>query len=99
MLKDSLTSAPLLTLPEGTQGFVMYYDASRLGSGCVLMQSQKINERNYPTQDLELAAMLFSLKIWRHYLYRVHVDVFYRSLESPICVYLEEVKSLTKKGD
>ena len=76
----------MLTLPEGTKGFVVYCDASRVGSGCVLMQNEnviayasrqlKVKERNYPTHDLELAAVVFSLKIWRHYLYGVHVDVF-----------------------
>ena len=86
MLKDRFTSAPVLTLLEGTKGFVMYYDASLMGLGCVLMQhgkviayafSQlKVHERNKPTHDLELAAMVFALKIWRHYLYGVHVNVF-----------------------
>ncbi|WMV46875.1 hypothetical protein MTR67_040260, partial [Solanum verrucosum] len=36
----------------------------------------KIHEKNYPTHDLELVAVVFALKIWRHYLYGVHVDVF-----------------------
>ncbi|KAH0680971.1 hypothetical protein KY290_023159 [Solanum tuberosum] len=85
-LKDKLNSAPVLTLPEGTDGFVVYYDTSRVGLGCVLMQNSKViiydsrqlkvHEKNYPTHDLELAAVVFSLKIWRHYLYGVHVDVF-----------------------
>ena len=35
-----------------------------------------MHERNYPTHDLELAAVVFSLKIWRHYLYGAHVDVY-----------------------
>ena len=76
----------MLTLLEGTTGFVVYYDASLVGLGCVLMKhgkviayafSQlKVHERNKPTHDLELAAMVFALKIWRHYLHGVHVDVF-----------------------
>ncbi|KAH0655603.1 hypothetical protein KY285_030485 [Solanum tuberosum] len=84
-LKDRLTSTPVLTLLEGTDGFVVYCDASRVGLGCVLMQHEKviayasrqlkIHEKNYPTHDLELAAIVFALKIWRHYLYGVHVDV------------------------
>ncbi|WMV54950.1 hypothetical protein MTR67_048335, partial [Solanum verrucosum] len=67
-LKDRLTSAPVLTLPEGTNGFVVYCDASRVGLGCVLMQhgkviayasrQLKIHKKNYPTHDLELAASL-----------------------------------------
>ncbi|WMV55015.1 hypothetical protein MTR67_048400, partial [Solanum verrucosum] len=68
------------------EGFVVYCDASRVGLGCVLMQNGKViayvsrqlkvHEKNYPTHDLELAAVVFALKIWRHYLYGVHVDVF-----------------------
>ncbi|KAH0650238.1 hypothetical protein KY284_030150 [Solanum tuberosum] len=77
-LNKRLITAPVLTLPEGTQGFVVYCDASRVGLGCVLMQNGKlkVHEKNYPTHDLELAAIVFALKIWRHYLYGVHVDIF-----------------------
>ncbi|KAH0689476.1 hypothetical protein KY289_016834 [Solanum tuberosum] len=77
-LKKRLTTAPVLTLPEGTQGFVEYCDASRFGLGCVLMENGKViafasrqlkvHEKNYPTHNLELAAVVFTLKIWRHYL-------------------------------
>ncbi|KAH0743176.1 hypothetical protein KY290_031169 [Solanum tuberosum] len=84
-LKDRLTSAPVLTLSEGNDGFVVYCDASRVCLGCVLMQhgkviayasrQLKVHEKNYPTHDLELAAVVFVLKIWRHYLYGVHIDV------------------------
>ncbi|KAH0728078.1 hypothetical protein KY284_003943 [Solanum tuberosum] len=92
-MKKRLISAPVLTLPEGTQGFVVYCDASRIGWGCVSMQNAKVidyasrqlkvHEKNYPTHDLELAVVVFVLKIWRHYLYGVHVDVFadHRSLQ------------------
>ena len=86
LLKDRLTSAPVLTLPEGTKGFVVYYDASRVGLGCELMQhwkviayasmQLKVHERNYLTHDFELAAVVFALKICRHYSYGVHVDDF-----------------------
>ncbi|WMV45601.1 hypothetical protein MTR67_038986, partial [Solanum verrucosum] len=68
------------------EGFVVYCDASRVGLGCLLMQNGKViayasrqlkvHEKNYPTHDLELAAVVFALKIWHHYLYGVHVDVF-----------------------
>ena len=85
-LKTRLTISPVLTLPEGSDGYVIYCDACRLGLGCVLLQrgkviayasrKLKVHEKNYPTHDLELAAVVFSLKIWRHYLYGVHVDVF-----------------------
>jgi len=85
-LKDKLTSALLLTLPKGTDGFVVYCDASRIGLGCVLMKNGeviayassqlKVHEKNYPTHDFEVVIIVFSLKIWRHYSYGVHVDVF-----------------------
>ena len=85
MFKERLTSALMFTLPEGTKGFVVYCDASRVGLGCVLMAHEKeiayasrqlkVHERNYPTTYLELATVVFALKIWRHYLYGVHVDV------------------------
>ncbi|KAH0765165.1 hypothetical protein KY285_001036 [Solanum tuberosum] len=84
-LNDRLTFALVLTLPEGTDGFVIYCDALRIGVGCVLMQNGKviayasrqlkIHDKNYPTLDLELAAVIFALKIWRHYLYGVHKDL------------------------
>ena len=95
-LKDKLTSSLLLTLLKGNEGFVMYCDASLVGLVCVLMQHGKViviasrqikvHEKNYPTHDLELAAVVFALKIWRQYLYSVHVDVFtdHRSLQ---CVF------------
>ena len=71
-LKDRLTSAPISTLPEGNDCFVVYCDASRVGLGSVLMQhgkviayasrQLKVHEKNYPTHDLELAAVVFALK-------------------------------------
>ena len=79
LLKDKLTTAPVLTLPEGPDGYVIYCDASGVGLGCVLMQHGKViayasrqlrkHEKNYPTHDLELAVVVHALKIWRHYLY------------------------------
>ncbi|GJZ76418.1 reverse transcriptase domain-containing protein [Tanacetum coccineum] len=78
-LKDKLCNAPILALPDGPEDFVVYCDASGLGLGCVLMQRSKviayasrqlkIYEKNYTTHDLELGAVVFALKIWRHYLY------------------------------
>ena len=85
-LKDILTLAPVLTLPEGTGGFSVYCDASRVGLGCVLMQRGKVvayasrqlkkHEQNYPTHDLEMAAVVFALKIWRHYLYGETCEIY-----------------------
>jgi hypothetical protein len=77
-LKRRLTTAPVLTFPEIQRDFVVYCDASRQGLGCVLMQDGKVvayasrqlkpHEQNYPTHDLEFAAVVHALKIWRHYL-------------------------------
>jgi len=85
-LKRSLTSAPVLTLPTEGVEFEVYSDASASGLGCVLMQQGKViayasrqlrtHEKNYPTHDLELAAVVFALKLWRHYLYGVPCKVF-----------------------
>ncbi|WMV08247.1 hypothetical protein MTR67_001632 [Solanum verrucosum] len=71
---------------SGSDGYVVYCDAYRIGLGYVLMQQGKVkayasrqlkvHEKNYPTHDLDLAVVVFALKIWRHYLYSVHVDVF-----------------------
>ncbi|PON37319.1 Ribonuclease H-like domain containing protein, partial [Parasponia andersonii] len=67
-------------------GFVAYSDASKNGLGCVLMQNGKViayasgqlkeYEKKYPTHDLELAAVVFALKIWRHYLYREKCEIY-----------------------
>ena len=85
-LKKLLTSALVLALPNETNGFVVYCDASRIGLGCVLMQKNKViayasrqlkkHEQNYPTHDLELAAIVFALKIWRHYLYGQSCEIY-----------------------
>jgi len=85
-LKKRLRSASILSLPTTDKDFVVYTDASRSGLGCVLMQEDRIiaypswqlktHERNYPTYDRELAAVVFVLMYWRHYLYKVHCEVF-----------------------
>uniref|UniRef100_A0A2N9GX41 Reverse transcriptase n=1 Tax=Fagus sylvatica TaxID=28930 RepID=A0A2N9GX41_FAGSY len=72
-LKQRLVTAPVLTIPSSSGGFVIYSDASRKGLGCVLMQHGRVvayasrqlknYEQNYPTHDLELAAVVFALKI------------------------------------
>jgi hypothetical protein len=77
-LKERLTTAPVLVLPDIHKNFTIYCDASRQGLGCVLMQEGRVvayasrqlktHEQNYPTHDLELAAVVHALKIWRHYL-------------------------------
>ncbi|MBN2228639.1 MAG: DDE-type integrase/transposase/recombinase, partial [Candidatus Thorarchaeota archaeon] len=85
-LKRRLTSAPILVLPTDDTDFTVYCDASRIGLGAVLMQNGrviayasrqlKVHEKNYPTHDLELAAVVFALKIWRHYLYGARCQIF-----------------------
>jgi hypothetical protein len=77
-LKKRLTTAPVLVLLDLSEKFDIYCDASRQGLGCVLMQDGQVvlyashqlrrNEENYPTHDLELAAVVHALKLWRHYL-------------------------------
>ena len=78
-LKGMLVEAPVLTQPTSGKEYTLYSDASGIGLGCVLMQDGKVvayaskqlktHEQNYPTHDLELVAVVFALKIWRHYLY------------------------------
>nr|GFA62824.1 putative reverse transcriptase domain-containing protein [Tanacetum cinerariifolium] len=85
-LKRRLVSSPILTLPSRTGGYQIYSDASKKGLDCVLMQHGKViayasrqlkpYEVNYSTHDLELAAVVFALKIWRHYLYGETCDIF-----------------------
>jgi hypothetical protein len=85
-LKRRLTTTPVLILPSGTGGFVVYSDASRKGLGCVQMQHGKVvayasrqlktHEVNYAVHDLELAAIVFALRVWRHYLYGSRVQIF-----------------------
>jgi ribonuclease HI len=85
-LKTRLTTTPVLTLPDASKDFVVYCDSSRQGLGCVLMQGGKVvayasrqlrkHEENYPTHDLELAAVIHALKIWRHYLMGNKCDIY-----------------------
>ena len=86
LLKEKLCSAPILALPEGSEDFVVYCDASHKGLGAVLMQREKViayasrqlkkHEKNYTTHDLELGAVVFALRIWRHYLYGTKCVVY-----------------------
>ncbi|GKA27875.1 putative reverse transcriptase domain-containing protein [Tanacetum coccineum] len=85
-LKDMLCDAPILALPEDADDFVVYCDASNQGFGFVLMQRNKviayafrqlkIHEKNYTTHDLELGAVVFALKMWRHYFYRTKSVIY-----------------------
>ncbi|KAA0062172.1 reverse transcriptase [Cucumis melo var. makuwa] len=92
-LKKRLVTTPILALPITGKDYVIYCDASRLGLGCVLMQDGNViayasrqlkeHECNYPTHDLELAALVLALKIWRHYLFgeKCHIFTDHKSLK------------------
>ena len=85
-LKEILVEALVLIQPTSGRDYTVYNDASRIGLGCVLMQDGKVvayasrqlkpHEKNYPAHDLELAAVVFTLKIWRHYLYGEKCRIF-----------------------
>ncbi|GJV42660.1 putative reverse transcriptase domain-containing protein [Tanacetum coccineum] len=86
LIKQKLCSALILALPEGSEDFVVYCDASHKGLSVVLMQREKViayasrqlkvHEKNYTTHDSELGSVVFALKIWRHYLYGTKCTVF-----------------------
>ncbi|GKA94356.1 putative reverse transcriptase domain-containing protein [Tanacetum coccineum] len=86
LLKQKLCNTPILALPEGSKNFVVYCDASHKGLGVVLMQKKKViayascqlkvHKKNYTTHDLELGAVVFAFKMWRHYLYETKCIVF-----------------------
>ncbi|GJU29336.1 putative reverse transcriptase domain-containing protein [Tanacetum coccineum] len=88
LIKQKLCSAPILALPEGSEDFVVYCDASHKGLGavfncrgievrdCLCSRQLKVHEKNYTTHDLELGSVVFSLKLWRHYLYGTRCTVF-----------------------
>jgi hypothetical protein len=85
-LRQHLTTAPVLAQPDNTKPFEVCCDASGTGLGCVLMQDNRViayasralrpHERNYPTHDLELAAVVHALKIWIHYLMGAHCNIY-----------------------
>jgi ribonuclease HI len=85
-LKDHLTTTPVLVQLNIHKNFDVYCDASHIGLGCVLMQEGQVvayasrqlkrHEENYPTHDLELAAVVHALKIWRHYLLGNHCNIY-----------------------
>jgi ribonuclease HI len=86
MLKQKLTTTPVLVLLDVHKPFSVYCDASYTGLGCVLMhegrvvtyssRQLKVHEKNYPTHDMELAAVVHALKTWRHYLYGKKCDIY-----------------------
>ena len=107
-LKWKLTLAPILTLPSGQDGYTVYYDASRQGLGCVLMQHENVIayalrqlkklEQNYSIHDLHLVVVVFSLRIWRHYLYGVLCKKFtdHKSLQYLFTVLRRKIVKLVR---
>jgi hypothetical protein len=85
-LRQHLTSTPVLVQPDNSKPFEVFCDASGTGLGCVLMKEDRViayasqalrpHEINYPTHDLELAADVHALKIWRHYLMGNRCNIF-----------------------
>jgi len=85
-LRAQLTTAPVLAQPDNIKPFDVYCDASGTGLGCVLMQNNRViayasralrtHEKNYPTHDLELVAVIHALKIWRHHLMGTHCNIY-----------------------
>ena len=85
-LKKRLVTIPVLTLPVTGKEFTVYCDAFIHSLGCVLMQENKVviytlrhlkpHEKNYPVHNLELAIVVFSLRLWRHYLYDEKCKIF-----------------------
>jgi ribonuclease HI len=92
-LRDHLTTTPVLAQPDVSKPFDIYCDASGTGLGCVLMQDNRViayasralrvHKQNYPTHDLELAAIIHALKIWRHHLMgtKCHIYTDHKSLK------------------
>jgi ribonuclease HI len=85
-INQYLTSAPVLAQPDNSKPYEVYCDASGTGLGCVLMQENRViayacralrpHEKNYPTHDLELAAVIHALKIWMHYLMGTRWNIY-----------------------
>nr|GFA74447.1 putative reverse transcriptase domain-containing protein [Tanacetum cinerariifolium] len=103
-LKRKLCSASILSLPEGSEDFVVYCDASLRGFRAMLMQRKKVityasrqlrkNEENYTTHDLELGAVVFALRLWRHYLYGTKCTIY---TDHKILQYILDQKDLNMR--
>lgn len=100
ILKNCLTTTHILTFPQGVEGFIIYINVFNQGYGAILMQHGKVivyasrylkvQKRNYPTHDLGLWAIVFALKVWRHYLYGAKFKVF-TNHKSMKYIFLNEI--------
>jgi len=105
-LRQRLTNALILTLQVEDKEYTTYNDASKNRLGCVLMQEDKVvpdafrqpkpYERNYPSHDLELAAVIFTLKIWRHYLYGASFKICTNN-QSLKCIFTQKELNLRQR--
>nr|GEV51032.1 hypothetical protein [Tanacetum cinerariifolium] len=106
-IREKLCNVHVLALLDGPNDFVVYYDASKQGFGSVLMQRGKVivyasrqlktHEKNYTTHDLKLGAMVFALKIWRHYLYGTKSVIYTDHKKEEHEVHLKMLLDLLKK--
>ncbi|GJW00502.1 putative nucleotidyltransferase, ribonuclease H [Tanacetum coccineum] len=106
-LKDNLCNAPILSLPDGAEDFVVYCDVSNQGLGCVLIErgkviayasrQLKIHEKNYTMYDLELGVVVFPLKNWRHYLYGTKSDYEIRYHSEEVTIVADALSEVSKE--
>jgi hypothetical protein len=106
ILCEHLTTVPVLAQPDNTRPFNVYYDASGTGLGCVLMQDNRVidyasralrpHEPNYPSHDLELAAVIHALKLWRHYLMGTYYNI-YTDHKSPRYIFTQDDLNMRQK--
>ena len=107
-MKRKLTSARILIVPERGQRYTVYCDASKDKLRCVLMQSGRVvaygsrqlknNEQNYPTHDMELAVVVFALKIWSHYLYTEQNFEVYSNHKSLRYIFTPQDLNMRQRG-
>jgi hypothetical protein len=115
-LRELLTSASMLVQPDNSKPYEVYCDVSGMGLGCVLMQENRViayasralrpHEKNYPTHDLEIAAVVHALKMWRHYLMGTRCNIFtdhknlkYIFTQSDLCMRQRRWLELIKDYD
>ncbi|GKB66380.1 putative reverse transcriptase domain-containing protein [Tanacetum coccineum] len=111
LLKQKLCSALILAVPEGSENFVVYCDASHKGLGTVLMLREKViayasrqlkvHKKNYTIHDLKLGAVVFALKMWRHYLYdKMYQDLkklyWWPNMKAEIATYVSKCLTCAK---